>query len=255
MTRPIGVVLWRGPSLYDPSVEVVVLAPTGSSKNRKTGGLLQTYILRADQEPHHALQAGADGPICGPCPRRSVGSGGDGGCYVVVGQGPLGVYRAWRRGRYLDISGDARRIAAIGAGRDVRLGAYGDPAAVPAWVWAALVSRARVHTGYTHGWRTTPELRGLAMASADGEADAVDAWGAGWRTFRVAPMGDATRLPGEARCPASAEAGRRVVCAACPLARSVAGARVPACGGASVTGPSIVIRAHGTKARRVRAAA
>ena len=46
---------------------------------------------------------------------------------------------------------------------------------------------------------------------------AEKAWAEGWSTFRVARKGDAARLAGEARCPASEEAGKRVTCEACPI--------------------------------------
>ena len=67
----------------------------------------------------------------------------------------------------------------------VRLGTYGDPAAVPASIWSDLVAYSDGHTGYTHQWRTSPGLRGLCMASVDSEEEAIEAWALGWRTFRV----------------------------------------------------------------------
>jgi hypothetical protein len=253
MPRPNGYVVYEGPSLYDgtPIVVVVTGFAGKASANRKTGALLQSWILRADIDPIAALRAGTDTAVCGTCPHRSKASGGSGGCYVNVGQAPLAVWRAWKRGIYPRVS-DPRELAALVAGRPLRLGSYGDPAAVPVAVWQALGSGAAFRTGYTHGWRTAdPALRALCMASADSIADAREAQALGYRTFRVAPFGDAHRERGEARCPASAEAGYRTTCSGCPLARSVNGAAVPGCGGASVTGPNVVIQAHGASKARV----
>lgn len=208
----MGAVLWRGPSLYDGAPIVVLLTgDDASSGNRKTGRMIQTWILRADVAPHAALALGLDGAVCGTCPLRPQQPGGrryrkvrsvdpdtgavtvrrrvyypsgPRGCYVVVAQAPLGAWRAWRRGSYADASTpEARRE--LGRGRMVRCGSYGDPAAVPEHVWRELLAEASGWTGYTHGWRARPDLRPYLQASVDSEAEAVEARAAGWRTFRV----------------------------------------------------------------------
>lgn len=235
-----GFVLYEGASLYD-SKPIVVIA-TGFAKdssNEKTGALIQTWILRADEAPNIALRAGRDTSVCGTCPHRSRSSGGRGTCYVQM-RAPCTVWKAYRRGTYPRAT-HTLELAALGAGRKLRLGSYGDPAAVPAHVWRAFTARAETHRGYSHGWRGAPELRELCMASADSVADVREAWADGWRTFRVAPFGDSRRERGEARCPASAEAGKRLQCAECPLR----------CSGAADRLPSIVIQAHGASKRRV----
>lgn len=234
--RANGLVLWRGASLLDgaPIVAIVTGLAAGSS-NRKTGDMLQTWILREDMAPTDAVRTGADVSICGQCPHRGNGDGRGRTCYVNVGQGPLAVWRAYKRGSYPSAVGDSDAVI-IGAGRGllVRLGSYGDPAAVPAVVWRMLTSECAGHNGYTHQWRTAPQLRDLCMASADSATDAADAHAAGWRTFRVAMPCDAPRLAGEAICPASAEAGKRLTCAQCL-----------SCSGANGRRGSIVIQAHG----------
>lgn len=231
-------IIYKGPSLID-GAPIVVIAPPGRSTNRKTGAMLQTYILRADVSPTEAIRTGADSSICGMCPHRGdVVRGGTPGkgrtCYVNVGQGALAVWKAYGRGRYADVSGRHEWIRHIGRGRMVRLGTYGDPGAVPAAIWGALVSDAEGHTGYTHQWRTSPDLRGLCMASADSLAEAGEAHDEGWRTFRVAMPHEPARVAGEARCPASKEAGAKIQCAECR-----------ACGGDDGRRASIVIQAHG----------
>ena len=73
-----------------------------------------------------------------------------GACYVNIGQAPLGIYRAFERGNYPDYSNDGEAIAAALGGRSVRMGAYGDPAAIPVTVWESLLIAADGWTGYTH---------------------------------------------------------------------------------------------------------
>ena len=231
-TRINGYILWRGPSLLDGSPIVVIAIK--KSGNRKTGRMLQTYILRADQTPVAAIRSGADASICGSCPHRGIVVGGRNKgrtCYVNIGQGPTGVYKAFQRGAYPA----CEDIEALGEKQLVRLGTYGDPGAVPGWVWQTLIRSAVGHTGYTHQWQNRPDLKGIVMASADNAQSAAAAHADGWRTFRVAMPGHIDRLPKESICPASAEAGKKLTCETCL-----------ACHGASSgRRGSIVIQAHG----------
>jgi hypothetical protein len=230
--RPNGFVIYRGPSLLDGS-PIVAIAITAST-NSKTGNMVQTYILRDDVLPTEAVKSGADSAICGDCKHRpSTG----GACYVNVGQGPQVVYRAFLRGNYPD----APSIAGLGDGRMVRLGTYGDPAAVPTSVWSALVSLSIGRTGYTHQWRNgaDPELLGLVMASCDTQAEADEARAMGYRYFRIRVNGGAMASK-EFICPASEEAGKRKTCLECG-----------ACdGNERGAKASPVIIAHGAKASR-----
>lgn len=223
-----GIILYEGPSMIDGAPIVVVA--TGST-NRKTGGMLQTWIIRADVEPHEARKTGQDASICGDCPHRA------GSCYVVLHQAPLSVFRAYKRGSYRT-AGDLQTIAAVGKGKAVRLGSYGDPAAVPVEVWEALVSEAASHTGYTHQWRKVPSLRTFCMASCDTEADRLEAKANGWRTFRVRAA-DAPLMDREITCPASAEGGSRTTCDRCGLC---AGLR-------KWSGKDVAIIVHGAAAK------
>lgn len=223
-----GIILYEGPSMLDGK-PIVVIA-TGST-NRKTGGMLQTWIMRADVEPHAAVKTGDDASVCGDCPHRGTT------CYVVVFQAPLSVYRAFKRGSYRK-AGDLGTIRAVGKGKAVRLGSYGDPAAVPVEVLEALTADAASHTGYTHQWRKADHLKGLCMASCDTEADRVEAKATGWRTFRVRAEG-ADKMEGEIACPASDEAGNRTTCERCGLC---AGLR-------KWSGKDITIQVHGAASK------
>jgi len=223
MKQATSGVIYAGPSLIDGS-PVVVLA-TYSDRNTKTGTMVQTYILRADMNPLEASKSGADVAICGDCvhrgtptddPARKQAKGRT--CYVNLGQGVLATWRAWQRGVYPAAdTADARR--AIGRGRMVRIGTYGDPGAAPSYVWDDLIAEAQGWTAYTHrtGWR--PDL---AMQSADTLAQAQAQWAVGRRTFRVVlDLGDVDTSR-EVLCPASKEAGRRTTCAACKLCAGTA---------------------------------
>jgi len=228
-------IIYRGPSLYD-GAPVVVIA-TYSTRNSKTGGVVQTYILREDIDPRDASKSGEDASICGTCPHRGevttdparkIAKGRT--CYVNLGQGVLIAWRAYHRGVY-PMAARMRERAAIGAGRVVRLGTYGDPSAVPEYVWTDLLRDAASWTAYTHdsGWR--PDL---AMQSADSHAEAKAHWAKGNRTFRVLQRLEDLDKDNEVLCPASKEAGKRTTCAACKL-----------CGGTSTASPkSIAIPMH-----------
>ncbi len=215
-------IIYEGPSAYDGK-PIVVIA-TWSKRNSKTGGVLQTYILCRDTDPREASKSGQDSTICGACPHRGtptndpdrkIAKGRT--CYVNLGQGVLIAWRAYHRGVY-PMATDTASRKALGRGRVVRIGTYGDPAACPDHVWTDLLSECAAHMAYTHasGWR--PDI---AMQSADNIAEAQSAWDKGQRTFRV--VQDAKELTKqEVLCPASKEAGQRTTCAACKLCGGLA---------------------------------
>lgn len=239
MAKNETAIIYRGPSLIDGK-PIVVLAQRGS-RNSKTGGMMQTFILRDDVDPITANRCGADVSICGNCPHRGQAHDGDKGtakgrtCYVTLAHGPLVKFKAYKRGIYDQIEGHAA-IADFGAGQMVRIGTYGDGAAVPSYIWDSLCDRAEGWTAYTHqngcnGAATDPARY---MTSAESHADAVEAWGRGERTFRVIPDVAALDRAKEVLCPASEEAGRRVQCITCKL-----------CSGSSIKAKSVAIVAHG----------
>lgn len=215
-------ILYEGPSVLDGK-PIVVIATT-KSENRKTGDMTQTWILRSRIDPVRALMSGGDRSICGDCPHRT---GEVRTCYVNVGQAPFAVYHAYKRGSYPK--------GRLPTHKPVRLGAYGDPVAVPFDVWKDVKNAPR-WTGYTHQWRR-PEaepFRDLIMASCESPAEAAEAARMGWRTFLVRSVGDLEQLEGMIQCPSE----RGVQCAACGLC---AGREHP-------NAPSIWIEAHGTAA-------
>jgi len=229
-----GYVLYRGPSLLDGS-PIVAIATT-DSRNRKTGDMIQVWILPADMSPVEAVHAGLDDSVCGDCSLRGTtqdGSNVGRTCYVRVFHGPLSVYKAWRRGRYPEPA--LHWLADLASGRHVRLGAYGDPAAVPRAVWERLLTYAAGWTGYTHQWRTGLAMADLCMASVETDSDAAEARALGYRVFHVT-QGAEPRREGYMVCPASDEAGHRLQCDECG-----------ACAGTSAAARSNVqIAAHGS---------
>jgi len=228
-------IIYNGPSLLDD--KPIVAIATYSDRNTKTGKVLQTYIIRADISPLEASKSGEDFSICGDCkfrgtpttdPVRKQAVKRD--CYVNLGQGPTIVFKSYMRGVYPMANNRADRTD-LGFGRVVRIGTYGDPAAVPSWVWDQLLTGCESHLAYSHQSGFRPDI---AMQSADTEAQAVAHWNNGARTFRVITDIGALVKGKEILCPASKEAGRRVQCNACKL-----------CGGTSIkASKSIAIVQH-----------
>ena len=139
------------------------------SDNRKTGDMIQIWILCKAVDPVEAIKQGLDRLICGNCVHRGINGSGR-SCYVNVGQAPLGIYRAWKAGRYPTL-----QFMDIFAGRKVRFGAYGDPTHLPLSLALAIAGVSSGWTGYTHQWRK-PSLQGwktLLMASVDTTAELV----------------------------------------------------------------------------------
>jgi len=213
-------------SLIDGAPVVVIfrgrraaIAGMNSGANSKTGAMVQTYILRSDIPPSEAASSGADSSVCGDCPHRPrlVSSGnGAAPCYVELYKGPRVCWEAYRRGSY-------RRVSLLGllqyvTGAPLRIGSYGDPGAVDPTIWIQSASVASSHTGYTHRYLDTGDrLKGICMASVDSAPERDAARAIGWDTFRVSTDPLEPRVRGEARCPASKEAGRKVQCVGCPL--------------------------------------
>lgn len=208
--KPAGFIIYRGASLLD-GAPIVVVALTNSS-NVKTGNMVQTYILVDNgRSPVDNARDLLDASICGDCKhRRGLG----GACYVNLGQGARAVAAAIVAGNY---PADILAAQQAAAGRMVRLGTYGDPAAVPANIWRSLLANAAGNTGYTHQWQSGKagaDIMALCMASADNAGERAAAKALGYRTFRVRAENEAAEA-GEFICPASEEGGRKKLCGEC----------------------------------------
>lgn len=245
-----GAIIYHGPSMLDGAPIVAIATGLASkSSNEKTGAMVQVWIIRSDMSPLAASRNGSDASICGDCPHRGTADASKEtgwaigrSCYVNLAQAPLSVYKTFLAGGYSAMALEA--FAAAIAGKGLRLGAYGDPAAVPQAVWDAVCPSAAYCNGYTHAWRAFPALSAWCMASADSATDRAEAGKLGFRTFRVRTAAETVQAK-EVVCPASAEAGKKTVCALCK-----------ACGGHSAKAKAdVVIIAHGSGARAFKAAA
>ena len=212
MKKPSGYIIYRGASLLDDK-PIIVVAITGKSSNSKTGDMIQTYILADNgKSPLESAKALDDVSVCGDCKhRRGLG----GSCYVNLGQGPRAVMDGVIRGIY-ELS-DGYNVSTAVLNRKIRLGTYGDPAAVPAYVWETLLRNANSHTGYTHQWQNgkADHVKQWCMASVDTPKEAALAKMDGWRTFRVRDADGSLEFSHEMKCPASAEMNKRLTCDTC----------------------------------------
>lgn len=225
-------ILYEGPSMLngEPIVAIATGFPGKRTENRKTGKMIQVWILCSTIDPLTASQNGSDSAICGACPHRGVGPDAKRSCYVILAQAPLAIYRAYRAGAY--------QPGALPSGCKVRLGAYGDPAALPVAVLRSILKGSIHRTGYTHSWRSR-RVQGAStflMASVDTYAEHKAATAMGWRTFR--PLtGHMRNGANEITCPNSTHG---VQCADCGLCSGANGAM------------SITVPAHGTPAIHIR---
>ena len=225
---------------------VIVTGLDQKSINGKTKDMAQVFILNKLESPTVAVVTGADASVCGSCFLRPIISkqlklAGESSisCYVDKWRGPEGTWKSWHAGNVASITPleaselisslkacdceatHPRRLCKNpGKSLGVRLGAYGDPASVPNWVWADLLSMLDSKlTSYTHQWENFPELADYTMASIDPitwpDVDsALDkAHALGFRTYRVLAVGEAPRAD-EMVCP---EASGKTNCNKCGL--------------------------------------
>lgn len=226
--------LYSGPAArpYRGDVTVVVFL---SESNPKTGPCIAVAILPGDgRDAAQARARGEDLSACGSCTLRSLASGGKGGCYVS-GPALMGyagsASAAWRRA-------DPFAMPEAPAGLPMRLGAYGDPAAVPSEVLARLESwHDGMAWGYTHGWRhsAAQHLRASCMASCETNADTIEARAKGWRVYQIVSAAPgAVEASGLAEC----ESAQGVACSDCGACAGDA-ARADAGRAIVVHGPSV----------------
>lgn len=234
-----GTIIYQGQSLIDGK-DIVVIYFNGS-KNTKTGNMAQTYIIRSDIDPLLASKIGADYSICGNCKHRGTPTDDPNRkqainrtCYVKLFQGVLAVYKSFMKGNYKVVN-HHNDIQSLGENQVVRLGTYGDPSAVPSYIWNSLLSKAKKHTGYTHQSKIgSADVRAdQCMMSADSYEESKQFWSKGFRTFRVLQKNEELDKQNEVLCPASKEAGKRTTCEQCVL-----------CSGSNINAKSVAIYQH-----------
>jgi hypothetical protein len=255
-------VFYDGPSLLDGSpIFATLVGLDKPSSNTATGTMAQIYIMRSDVSPVSAIATGADAAICGECKMRgrvvsldtathiawgldpsrrrallqrieSARGHGEStlnierACYVRTEQAPTVIYKSYRAGSYPNVTPGV--AANMVRGGELRVGAYGDSAALPIGAVRPLADAADVLTNYTHAPGYSPgrakRLAPFTMASADSPGQALAYQEQGFRTFRVSPnyttRDDGTRLvgdllPGEYQCPKTLD--HSVTCIDCGL--------------------------------------
>ena len=220
-------ILYEGPSRLKPSENIVVIAII-SSKNEKTGNMIQTYILLKDRHPVEVVRENKDDAICGNCPLRGHDGFHGRVCYVSVEKAPSIVWKNYKKGKYQQTSDFSSFY-----GRNLRIGTYGDPCAVPVEIWKNLLTFVKGWTGYTHQWRDerNKEYQNFLMASVESVFDGYLAELEGWRYFRIVPSTETNKVVEEndngfdnwkiqvkeILCPASEEMGKKTDCKHCNL--------------------------------------
>jgi len=226
----LGFIMYEGPSVLDPTRNIVSIM-TFKTSNDKTGNMAQLWILDAgDLNPLELSKARLDASICGNCVHRHSNGGA---CYVNLAHAPLAIYKAYKRGRYTHF--DATKHAHWITTRKVRLGAYGDPSAMPFAIVNSIVKLAISHTGYVHQLaHPNFDMRfiNICMVSSDTPKQALKAQALGAHTFRVALAGD-TLAEGEVECLADSKG---LSCFDCGLCDGTKG--------------NVAITVHGSRAKR-----
>ena len=235
-------IIYNGPSVIDGKpIMAIVTGLQRKSNNPKTGNIPQVWIMRSDIAPNIAVHTGDDYSICGDCKHRGVivdGKNTKRPCYVTVWQAPLAVYKAFKRGTYPNYSNDLDGAANILRDLVVRIGAYGDPYAIPVNVWNSTLQHVDAPLGYSHQWKqASKQLMQYCMASVDNEIEAKQANKLGYRYFRTKQF-TANKIGKEVVCPASVD-HVNITCADCK-----------ACGGLGAKAKTnIVIDLHGRGAK------
>ena len=206
-------VLYKGISSLDNETPIMIVMSgfTKDSSNKKTGPLVQLYILPVHETPKDTYFSGSKS-VCGDCKYN-----GNNGCYVRWSN--LGsVWKSAKNQSAIPMSLSKEFLR----GLRVRVGAAGDPAAVPTSVWSELLSTCENYTGYTHQWNKEQyqDLQDLFMASVDNARENEKARAFGWSSFFVTDNEEEAQEEG-VRCLASAgntdTHGLPTTCATCML--------------------------------------
>ncbi len=239
--KPRGLIIYEGPSLINGEPIVSIANCFSKSENRKTGkDMIQTWILPRFVVPTVARKTRADKSVCGDCRHREWST-----CYVNLGHGPYQVWHTYIR----KVSGLSTSYQYLQTkhmkmfkGKVLRIGSYGDPAAVPHDIWKLVAKASKNTVGYTHQWKSCDKrLAEFCMASVESQAEAWHAKYRGWRTFRTILKNDPL-LGDEYRCPAAEESGHKTTCDKCM-----------GCSGKSKAINNPVIIAHGRSSQRYAA--
>jgi hypothetical protein len=207
MKIPNGFILYEGPSPLNGEPIAIVLTLT--SRNAKTGDMLQTFTILQNDSPLTGVFSGADSAVCGSCPHRGIWDAArqrmiNRSCYVDVSKSVQNVWRAYKRGSYPHQAEQPELFWSLIRGRPIRWGAYGEAVLLPRALFEQMCAITKGRTGYTHLWRdprfawASPYL----AASCDGLLDHREAVAAGWVPYTVVAPGGSPP-PGTRQCPAT----------------------------------------------------
>ena len=226
-----GYIVYQGPSVLNPLEDIIAIA-TYNSANAKTGNMVQLWIFAdGEHSPHDTAKLGLDESICGSCPHRHAAGNT---CYVDLSRAPNSIWNSYKKGNYPFFN--AALHGKHFTHRKIRLGAYGDPAAVPYSVQKELADLCLSHTGYTHQANHKnfdSRIAKLCMISVDTPRQALKYQEQGFRTFRVALQEDEL-LANELQCLNTTQ--EQLQCIDCGL-----------CDGSNRDNSSIAIAVHGSR--------
>ena len=141
--KPNGFIIYEGTK----NGEKFAVIATLKTSNRKTGNMIQLWILLSDHSPVDGVKSGLDAStICTGC---KFASGN--GCYVNVGQAPLQIWKSYKANKYPKL--DPFLYDNVFNGRKVRFGAYGNPSLIPLSIVKMITESCDGWTGYFHDWK------------------------------------------------------------------------------------------------------
>ena len=225
--KPNGFLIYEGTK----NGEKYAVIATLKTSNRKTGNMIQLWIILSDYSPVDGVKSGLDAStICTGC---KFASGN--GCYVNVGQAPNSIWKAYKANKYPKL--DPFLYDNVFNGRKVRFGAYGNPSLIPLSIIKMITESCEGWTGYFHDWSKMSKERALAygkyfMASTETKDSVRRAKEKKLRFFHVSP----TQPKDTIECLSDS---RGLSCDQCQL-----------CKGNRIGAKSIWINPHGSKKKR-----
>lgn len=212
---------------------IIVAVQMTDTANIKLGReMRQVWIMPADVVPSAANGTKAQDSVCGGCWFKKTGA-----CYVNM-QTVNSVYRSVEAGNYteLDVSeADLSILADALCGQHVRVGAWGDPAAMPWEIMDTITKSAAGYTAYTHQTahpKFDDRYLSVCMVSAENPKVAAKYQAQGIRTFRPVLAGTALAAS-ELTCPNESHGMNCIECRLCDG------------GNAKRGNPSIAVTIHG----------
>jgi hypothetical protein len=228
----------------DSKFVVIATGKGGKSNNRKTGEMIQLWILLRAMSPKESKRLGIDAIAqCAGCPLAS-----NQGCYVDP-RALASIWATYERGGYAPLVHGTVEFTEFFRGEKVRFGAYGNPSLIPLPLVSEIALLAECHTGYFHDWNLMPADRARAygaffMASCE-PSNFAQAQAIGLRTFTT--CAEAGALPKEAGVECLSET-KGMTCAECGL-----------CDGTQRSAkrskplPSVWIKVHGFQVKKASA--